>query len=979
MSQDFRLAEGGLIDRERHLHFKFDGRRYTGFAGDSLAAALLANGVRLVGRSFKYHRPRGVVTCGSNEPNALVELRTGARKAPNMPATTIELYEGLVASSQNRWPSVNFDLLSVNNILAPVFVAGFYYKTFMWPASWWEPVYERFIRRAAGLGRASGAPDPDRYERANLHCDVLVVGGGPAGLAAALTAGRAGARVVICDEGPRLGGSLLSERIRLNGEAGWRWAGEAALELAGLPNVRVMTGTTVFGYYDHNTLGAVERVGEKGPRPPEHMPRERMWHIDAGQVVIAAGALERPIVFTNNDLPGVMLASAARGYVNRYAVRPGSRAVVFGNNEDIYATADDLTAGGVEVVGVVDSRAKAAQSSSHPVYQAQRVVRALGWRSVTGVELGDGTKLNCDLVAVAGGWNPAVHLSSQTGVRPVWNSEAAAFLPGEPRQAEASVGAAAGYFATSDALDTGAAAGKAAAEARGRKAKIADLPVAEEPRHGGLEALWYVPGRDKRSFIDLQHDVTVSDVKLAEREGYRSVEHMKRYTTLGMATDQGKTANIPGLAILAEARGQDIPEVGTTVFRPPYTPVSLGVFAGYNRQQNFQPVRRSPLHEWGEAHGAVFMEAGPWMRIQAFPRDGEDIMAATNREVEGTRRSVGMCDVSTLGRIDLQGPDVAEFLNRLYCNGWKTLPVGKARYGLMLREDGIVFDDGTTSRLGENHYLMTTTTGQAPLVMTHMEYCHQVLWPELDVTFVSVSDQWAGVAVAGPKSRAVLQKVFPEADLSNEAFPFLAAGEFDLGGLPARLFRITFSGELGYELNVPADYGPAVADLILEAGEEFGITPYGLEALDVMRIEKGHVTHADLDGRVTAADAGFGKMMSTKKDYIGRRLAERPAFSEARRPRFVGLRPVDRNSRLHAGAHLLPQGTTDSIEHDEGYISSAAYSPTLGHWIALGFLANGHERLGEVVRMVDLVRGLEVPVEVVSQHFVDPEGERQNA
>ena len=976
--QPFRAANGGQIDRTRPLKFRFDGRSYTGYAGDTLASALLANGVRLAGRSFKYHRPRGILTSGVNEPNALVQLRGGARRAPNIRATTIELYDGLEATSQNRWPSLNFDVMSVNNLLSPFFVAGFYYKTFMWPASFWEKVYEPTIRRSAGLGKAAIAPDPDRYERAHAHCDVLIAGGGPAGLMAALTAGRAGARVILCDENHQLGGQMIAERIRLGDSDAGAWVSRALAELADMDNVRLFPRTTLFGYYDHNTLGMLEKVGEAAPEPPAHQPRERTWTVEAERVVIAAGAHERPIAFAGNDKPGVMLASAARSYANRFGVQPGIRAVVFGNNDDIYATASDLAAVGVDIAAVVDGRSQAPETNTDYRVIGGKVTAVNGGRSINSVDLDTGERLNCDLVCVAGGWNPAVHLSSQTGPKPVWNADLACFVPGESKQAEVSVGAAKGSFGTDAALREGADAGRDAAKACGYDgANLPEIPTVIEPAHGNLEPLWAVPGYDKKAFIDPQNDVTVADVKLAAREGYSNVEHMKRYTTLGMATDQGKVANVVGLAILAEQRGEPIPEVGTTTFRPPYTPVSIGALGGYNRQQTFLPVRRTPLHEWQDEKGAKFVEAGAWMRARYVPRDGEDMGAAASREVNTVRSAVGICDVSTLGRIDVQGKDAAQFLNRVYINGWTKLPVGKARYGLMLREDGMVLDDGTSSRLGENHYLMTATTAQAAKVLTHLEFCQQVLWPEMDVNVMSVTDQWAGIAVAGPEARTLMQRLFPNEDLSNDAFPFMGAGTFDLNGIEARLFRISFSGELGYELNVPADYGAAVAERLLELGADLGVTPYGLEALDIMRIEKGHVTGSELDGRVTAQDLGMGRMLSSKKDYIGRRLSQRPGLLEKDRPQLVGLQSVEPLQKAHAGAHLMPKDGPDTIENDLGWVSSATWSPTLNRYIALGFVSGGPNRKGEVVRAVDWVRGSDVPVEVVDSVFVDPEGARQ--
>ena len=974
--QPYRLDAGGRIDRSRRLSFRFDGHVYDGHPGDTLASALLANGVRLLGRSFKYHRPRGVLTAGSAEPNALVELGEGARQTPNVRATMAELHDGLVAASQNRWPSLAVDLRAVNGLFKPLFVAGFYYKTFMWPAAFWEAVYEPLIRKSAGLGRASGRPDPDRYEHAHAHADLLVVGAGPAGLAAALTAGRAGARVVLCDESFELGGSLLGERTALDGEGAEGWVAAAEAELRRLDNVRILTRTTVFGAYDHGAFGAVEQLRAPRAAAPE-TPRERLWKLEARRAILATGAHERPIAFAGNDRPGVMLASAARAYVSRFAVRPGTRAVVFGNNDDIQTTADDLEAAGIEIAAVVDARPREAERGlSRPVRHGQ-VAGVRGRLGLRAVRLDDGTQLDADLLCVAGGWNPAVHLSSQAGAKPVWDPARACFLPGEPARAGAPVGAARGCFGTDTALLDGASAGMAAVEACGFTARMPELPEVAEPPRGHLVPVWYVPGGEKSAFVDPQNDVTVADVKLAAREGYGNVEHMKRYTTLGMATDQGKTANVTGLAILAEARGVSIPAVGTTTFRPPYSPISLGALAGYRRQRSFRPTRLTPLHTWQAARGAVFVETGAWLRARYFPRAGEDMAQAAAREARTVRGAVGICDVSTLGRIDIQGPDAAELLNRVYINGWRTLPVGKARYGLMLREDGMVLDDGTTSRLGERHYLMTATTANAGAVMSHLEHALQVLWPALDVQVSSVTDQWAGLAVAGPQARTLLQRLFPADDLSNASFPFMAAGTFTLQGVPVRLFRISFSGELGYELNVPADYGPAAAELLLHHGRDLGADLYGLEALDILRIEKGHVTGAELDGRVTAADLGMGRMMSGKKDYIGRQLAQRPALADPNRPRLVGLKASDPRQRLRAGAHLLAQGAAPTIDNDEGYVSSATYSPSLDTHIALGLLARGAERHGEIVRAVDPLRGGDTLVEVVPPVFVDPKGERQ--
>ena len=988
-TQSFRLGSGGLIDRTQAQSFRFDGKRYEGFAGDTLASALLANGVRLVGRSFKYHRPRGILSAGPEEPNALVELRAGARREPNTRATVAELYHGLEARSQSRWPSLAFDLLSINGLVSPALVAGFYYKTFMWPASFWEKLYEPLIRRAAGLGRAAGFEDPDHYEKAFAFCDLLVIGGGPAGLSAALAAGRAGARVILCDEDFRLGGRLLAERREIDARAAGEWIADALAELSSLPDVTIMPRSTVYGVYDHGIYAVVERVADHLPIPPPHQPRQRAWRINARRAILAAGAIERPIVFAGNDTPGVMLAGAVRAYLNRYGVLPGRQAVVFTTGDDGWATARDLAAAGATVAAIVDPRSEidpaltplAAKIGARLLTGV--VASASRGRALTSVTVretsGREQSIACDLLAVSNGWNPTLHLTSHQNTRPVWDEGIHAFVPDALPAGLSVAGSAAGRLSLSQALGDGARLGEQAAADCGFAVKVPMQPPQTDPEGVALDPVWRIKGGKGKAFVDFQNDVTDTDVELAAREGFRPVEHLKRYTTLGMATDQGKTSNIAGLAIMAEQTGKTIPETGTTIFRPPYTPVAIGALAGHHRAKDFRPTRLSPTHEWAKQQGAVFVESGQWLRAQYYPKPGEtDWLTTVNREVLAVRSTVGICDVSTLGKIDIQGADAAEFLERVYINGWKALPVGKARYGLMLREDGFVMDDGTTSRLAETHFLMTTTTANAGKVMQHLEFCRQVLWPDLDVAMVSVSEQWAQASIAGPKARAVLQGVVdPQHDLSNEAFPYLAARAVTVGGgLPARLFRISFSGELAYELAVPADHGDAMMRALMAAGEPDGITPYGTEALGVMRIEKGHVAGNELNGQTTARDLGLGKMMSSKKDYIGRLMAKREALVEAERPVFVGFRPVNRSERLRAGAHFIGIGKTATMENDEGYMTSVAYSPHLKHWMGLGLLKNGQARIGERVRAVDPVRNGDIEVEICNPVFLDPEGAR---
>ena len=977
-----RLASGGLIDRATSLRFSFDGRWYSGHPGDTLASALLANGVRLFGRSFKYHRPRGVLSAGAEEPNALVELRAGARREPNTQATTVELFEGLQANSQNRFPSLHFDLLALNGAFSALIPAGFYYKTFMWPAAWWERVYEPLIRRAAGLGRASALPDPDAYERAHLFCDVLVIGAGPAGLAAARAAGRGGARVVLCETDSRLGGRLLAEDAEVDGMPGAAWAEHAAACLRDCPDVRVLTRTTVFGAYDHGTYAALERVADHKPQPASGEPRQRVWRIVAKRAVLSAGAVERLAAFPGNDRPGVMLAGAVRTYLNRYAVAPGRCAVVLTGGEEGWRTVRSLAAHDVPVAAVIDRRAEVAEQH---IALAQRLGARLfaggrvgATRGATGlhrivVESATGLHpIAADLLAVAGGWNPQVQLACHLGGRPVWDEGCAAFLPpGVLPPGMRVVGAAAGRFGLAAALRDGTAAGAAAAEETGFAGGAAAPPRAADDTEAATP-IWLMPGR--KAFVDLQHDVTTADIALAHREGFRAVEHMKRYTTHGMATDQGRTGGVLGMAMMAALTGRPMAETGTTLHRPPYAPVAIGALAGAHRGTDFRPTRRTPGHEWAAAQGASFVESGPWLRAQWFPRPGEtDWLESVSREALAVRSGVGVSDVSTLGKIEVVGPDAGALLDFLYANTMSTLPVGRVRYGLMLREDGFAFDDGTAARLAAERWVITTTTANAPRVLAHMEFAHQVLRPDLRVAFVSVTDRWAQYAVAGPRAREVIAALLgPAHDVSDAAFPYMACGTF--GGL--RLFRISFSGELAYEVAAPARTGEALARRIMAAGEPCGIVPYGLEALGVLRIEKGHPAGGELNGQTTARDLGLARMLSPRKDFIGRAMAQRPALTDPARPALVGLRPVDPKARLRAGAHLLPPGAATTIANDQGWISSAAFSPTLGHSIALGFLAEGAARHGTLLRACDPVRQGDTPVIVGPPCFIDPEGVR---
>jgi sarcosine oxidase subunit alpha len=974
MSQVNRIT-GGLIDRSTEISFTFNGKAMRGHPGDTLASALLANGQRLVGRSFKYHRPRGIFTAGSEEPNALVELRKGAAQEPNTRATVVELFDGLDARSQNHRGSLDFDLMAVTDLLSPFLSAGFYYKTFMWPRAFWEKLYEPAIRASAGLGRLSMEEDPDTYDKGYLHCDLLVIGAGPAGLMAARTAARAGARVIVADEDFVMGGRLNAETLEVDGRPGADWAACVVAELAAMSNVRLMPRSTVYGAYDHGIYGVLERctdhLATSGGRP-----RQVLWRVYSRQAVLAAGATERPIAFGNNDRPGVMLAGAVRAYANRWGVAPGRRVAVFTNSDDGWRTAADLVAKGVEVPAVIDTRDAPAvcdvPGARH--MRGAAVMDTKGRKGLRQITLTDGQMIDVDCLAVSGGWNPNVHLTCHQRGRPAWREDISAFVPGHDLPPGMVVaGAANGAMTLAAALREG----RAVAERLGYADKN-DLPRAEdEPRD--CAPIWHVPQSRARAWLDLQNDVTVKDVKQAHQEGFRAVEHLKRYTTLGMATDQGKTANIPALAIMAECTGRSIPETGTTIFRPPYTPVPIGALAGRARGRDFRPYRLTPSHRWAEANGATFVEVGNWLRAQWFAREGEQGWRdSVDREVLMTRGSVGICDVTTLGKIDIQGRDSGEFLNRVYCNGFATLAVGKVRYGLMLREDGIAYDDGTTARLSEHHYVMTTTTANAVTVFRRLEFARQCLWPDLDVHLISTTDGWAQFAVAGPNARNLLRKVVDtDHDLSNEAFPFMACAEVTVcGGMPARLFRISFSGELAYEVAVPARYGNAMMGVLMEAGAEFDAVPYGTEALGVMRIEKGHAAGNELNGQTTAHNLGMGRMVSRKKDCIGNVLSQRPELLREDAVKLVGFRPVNRATGLIAGSHFIARGDAATMENDQGWMSSVAYSPSLGHLIGLGFLKRGDARMGEILRAVSPVHGREMEVEVVSAHFIDPEGER---
>ncbi len=1001
MSQRFRTAQGGRVDREREIQFTFNGKSYTGLAGDTLCSALLANGVHMIGRSWKYHRPRGVMSAGSEEPNAIFQVEKGNRTIPNARGTQVELYDQLDASSVNCWPSLDLDLLSINSKFSRLMPAGFYYKTFMWPKSMWMK-YEHFIRKASGLGESPRELDPDRYEHTHAHCDVLVVGGGVAGLSAALAAGRAGARVIIADEQSEFGGLTLASKAQIDGAEASQWIENAVAELQQMPEVTLLPRSTVFGYHDYNFLTINQRLSDHLPLAERPASREKLWQVRAHQVVLATGAAERPLIFANNDRPGIMLASAASIYANRYAVQPGSRAVVFTNNDSAYQSALDLKAAGVEVEAVVEARdssdseiANTVRSAGIEVINGSVVIDTAGRKRLSSVQVmrlsaegnsvsGDARSLSCDLLAVSGGWSPVVHLNAQSGAKPVWDDAGAMFRPGEPTQLQVSAGAANGTLDLAGCLQEGVTAGNQAAIACGFEAS-SQPAKAEQTDSEAILPLWllpsaYTPGRGPKAFIDMQNDVGAADIALAVREGFKSVEHVKRYTAMGFGTDQGKLGNINGMAILAATMGQSIAATGTTTYRPNYTPVSFGAFAGQNLGDRlFDPVRKTAMHAWHEENGALFEDVGQWKRPWYYPKDGEDLQQAVNRECLAVRDSVGILDASTLGKIEIRGKDSARFLEMIYTNNWMKLEVGKGRYGFMLGEDGMVMDDGVTIRLAEDHFFMHTTTGGAAGVLAWMERWLQTEWPELEVFLTSVTDHWATAAVVGPKSRDVVAAVCEGIDFSADAFPFMASKTGTIGDIECRVNRISFSGELAYEVNIPANHGRFMWEKLMQAGAAFDITPYGTETMHVLRAEKGYViVGQDTDGSVTVDDLGLGWALSkTKDDFIGKRSLSRPDTIRKDRKQLVGLLTQDPQTVVPEGAQLVDDPKAPAPVPMIGHVSSSYYSACCGHSIAMALVKGGHHRMGDTV-YAPLSDGRVIEATITEPVFYDKEGAKAN-
>ena len=973
-----RIAGKGALIGDETITFRFDGIPITARPGDTVASALLAHDVRLVGRSFKYHRPRGIMTAGSEEPNALIQVGVGDAMLPNIRATMQEVYEGLETHSQNHVGPLGFDLMSINDVLWPFIGAGFSYKTFMWPRAFWEKVYEPLIRRAAGLGRMTPHPSPQDSERAFAFCDVLVIGGGVAGLMAARTAAESGANVILADEMPDVGGRFLSDAEEIAGQPAPDFVADMRQVLEQTGRVRIMPRTTVTGVYDGLTFGAVERVSTHMPHQAD-LPHECFWRIRAAQAVLATGALERPIAFPMNDRPGVMMAAAMRAYLNRYGVAAGQNVTLFATNDDAHQTAVHLQQAGVNIAAVIDAREDVETQGDYRLITGARVVNTKGRKALTQITVchadGQEEHIATDCLGVSGGWNPNVHLTCHLGARPVWNEGLAAFVPAPGAVAGLHpAGACNGAFATAACLSEGVEAGATAVQALGLTVHRPTIPVAREDA-GTSSPLWAVKGKG-RAWLDFANDVTTKDVMQSAQEGFRSVEHMKRYTTQGMAPDQGKNSNIAALAVLADATGRGIPETGTTTYRPPYTPVALGTLGAGAQGVGFAPERKTTSHAAVTARGAPMIEAGLWYRPSYLPLPGETHWREScDREVAMVRTAVGVVDVSTLGKIELLGPDAGAFLDFVYTNTFSTLKVGRVRYGLMLREDGHVMDDGTTARLGEAHFVMTTTTAAAGQVMMHLDFVHQCLRPDLNVRFISTTEHWAQFSVAGPLARDLLNGIL-DTPIDNDTFPFMACGSVGVHGVGARLFRISFSGEHAYEIAVPARYGDALYRDLVARAEAMGGGAYGVEALNVLRLEKGFITHAEIHGRVTAFDIGMQRMLSPKKDFIGKAAATRPGLLDDGRERLVGLKPVMPEAELTAGAHLFDEGVAAVRSNDLGYVTSVAYSPTIGGFIGLGFLQNGPARQGQRVMMVDHLRNIHTLCEVCDPVFFDPEGGR---
>ena len=984
MKQPNRLPQGGKINRNKEISFTYNGRKYDAYEGDSLASALLAHNVKQIGRSFKYRRVRGLMSAGVEEANGLIQLEEGHRTIPNILATQIEVYEGMVAKSVNQRP---FDPQRLIGKWGKFFPAGFYYKTFMWPKSCWM-LYEKYIRKAAGFGTAPIEPDPDHYHSLNQHCDILIIGAGAAGLVSAKMLADAGKDVILVEQSPALGGMLAYQNASIDGQPAQKWIAEITASLEAAPNVKILTRSTAFGYYDHNLVLISERREDHLPLSQRKGLREQCWRVRADKILLATGAIERPLIFEQNDLPGIMLAASAAKYSQQYAVLPGRKIVFFTNNDSAYSTAFSLQQSGAYIAGIVDLRQKVTkklieQCDKHaiPLYQNTVIEKAFGKKQIISVQLLDGAGkkqlLKCDALLTSGGWNPALHLSAQSGAKATWDDEIVSFIPGKPVQENHSIGACSGTF------DLPSIMNEAAKAAQHLTDNTIPLPFKEVDTFDPVNIDTQIAVKTARSFrrsgkqfVDLQNDVTSADIELAVSEAYQSIEHIKRYTALGFGTDQGKTGNINGMLIAAQILGKKPADIGTTTFRPAYTPISFGSLAGMERGALFEPIRHTPMRMQHDQKGALYEDVGQWKRAWYYPQIGETMQQALNRESLAVHQSAGIMDASTLGKIDIKGPDAAKFLNLIYTNGWLKLGIGRCRYGIMLSEDGMVMDDGVTMRIAEDHFVMTTTTGGAANILIWLEKCLQTDWPELQVYLTSVTDHYAAMAISGPNSRKIVQEICPDVDMSPEAIPFMAFKDTKIDGIPLRILRISFTGELSFELHINANYAASLWQKVMDVGKNYDLTPYGTETMHILRAEKGFIiVGQDTDGTVTPYDLNMGWAIGKKKtDFIGLRSLSKPGLMNENRKQMVGILTAEPHIIIPEGAQLVAQPSQTKME---GHVTSSYYSAVLEKSIALALVDGGLQRMGETIYAA-LADGRHVKAEITSPVFYDPKGERQN-
>ncbi|MDC0233068.1 sarcosine oxidase subunit alpha family protein [Pelagibacteraceae bacterium] len=987
-----RLQNNKNIDQNKKISFFFDGKKYYGYEGDTLASALLSNGVHLVGRSFKYHRPRGIISAGCEEPNGIVQLELNEFTEPNRRATEIILYDGLIAKSQNRWPSVKFDFGAINDLLAPFFPAGFYYKTFMWPPKFWK-TYEHFIRHAAGLGYSPKKEDPHKYEHYHYHCDTLIVGSGVSGLYAAQIAASKNQKVLLVEQESQTGGSILSSNNydnKISGKSQIEWKKKILEELSKLNNVKIITNTTLFAYMHYNYLLAIQDLQPNEGIDKANSIRQVVWKIRAKKVILATGSIERPLTFPNNDRPGIMLANSVSKYLNGYGVNLGKKIVIFTNNDSAYQTAIDCHYQNINVVAVIDVRNNLegelpikVKKLGIKIYTGSIISNTSGRKKLKNVQVKKINQkyieiLNCDLLCISGGWSPTVHLFTQSRGKLKFREEDACFIPKQAHQKTLSIGSCNGVFDLKNILNETYNSVNNFLNTNDKNSLDGEIYNAELNKTSKQENAWLIDKENiskSKMFVDFQNDVTAKDIKIALSEGFQSIEHVKRYTTNGMATDQGKTSNVNALGIISELSGQDISNLGTTTFRLPYTPVTFGAMAGRFVKEFFDIERTTPMHLWHTNNKALFEDVGQWKRPWYYPKNNETMDEAVNREVKATRDSIGILDASTLGKIDLKGRDVSEFLNRVYTNAWSKLAIGKCRYGVMLGDDGMVIDDGVTTRLGEHHYVMTTTTGNAASVMSKLEDWLQTEWPELEVYLTSVTEQFGTISLNGPNSRKIVESLFPNQNFSSESFPHMSFKELKIDEVSCRVMRISFTGEICYEINIPASYALSLWNKCISLGKNYNITPYGTEAMHVLRAEKGYIiVGQETDGSVTPIDLDMNWIVSKKKyDFIGKRALNRSDTIKEDRKQLVGILTVDPSIVLEEGSHLVEVETSIPMPM-VGHITSSYYSPNLGRSIALGLVKSGTKKKG--VKLIVPAVNKNIEVEITNPVFIDPENER---